>query len=76
MTDILQSKKVKPERTNGIRTTLLETYFSKGREEAYKQLDEYNKKIGSTVYTRETLEKWIAEEQRKKGYREDDGFDR
>ena len=62
----------KQEPKKGIRETVLETYYTKGILEAYRVLEEYNKRIGIAIYNREALENWIAEEQQKKDMKKDD----
>ena len=48
---------------NGNRFIILEVYRkTNSKEEAYKTMDEINKKFGREVYTRENVDSWINEE--------------
>ena len=52
-----------PAESKGVRGTILEIYRkTNSKEEAYKAIDEINKKFGREVYPRESVDSWINEE--------------
>lgn len=58
----------------GPRTQVLHAYEEKkSREDAYRIANEINEKIGQKVYSKETVDQWIEEYEKRKEEMERDG---
>ena len=55
----IRRKNYQPQK--GIRQTVLEAYNRGGREEALKELEAINRRLGKTVYTVEMMDTWIKQ---------------
>lgn len=65
-----------PVKNKGNRLIILEVYRkTNSKEEAYKAIDEINKKFGKEVYTREMVDSWIDEELETSNNRNGKGID-